>query len=51
MKARMEKNDHYRVSFQCYMVELYCNNLIDLFYEQPEGFGSVRPKLDIKEDP
>jgi hypothetical protein len=30
LKAKMEIDGHYQVSFECYMVELYLDRLIDL---------------------
>lgn len=30
LKAKMEKDGHYQVKFECYMVELYLDKLLDL---------------------
>ena len=30
IKAKMEKDGHFSVKFECYMVELYLDKLIDL---------------------
>jgi hypothetical protein len=31
LKSKMEANGHYKVSLECYMVQLYVDNLIDCF--------------------
>ena len=48
-KARMERNGQFTVSMECYMVQLYVDNLIDCFY--PGGGNSaLKAKLEIRED-
>jgi hypothetical protein len=32
IKQRMEKNDHYKVVLECYMVEIYKSNLEDSLF-------------------
>lgn len=48
IKQRMEKDNHYQVNLECYMVELYCNNLIDCYYQNPSK--DKRPSLEIREE-
>ena len=47
MKQKMEFNDHYQVNLECYMVQLYVDNLIDCFGNQT----GPKVKLEIREDP
>lgn len=54
VKERLEKDDHFTVSFSCYMVELYLDRLIDLLApdsaKQPAGHSTAE-QLKIREDP
>jgi hypothetical protein len=47
LKHRMEKDDHYRLNLECYMVELYVENLNDLLLGAPKDQSH---KLEIRED-
>lgn len=57
LKTRMEVNGHYRVTCDCYMVQLYIDNLIDCFgtsngsLTQLNQISQNRVKLEIREDP
>ena len=45
IKERLEKDNHFTVSFSCYMVELYLDRLIDLLVpdsaKQPASHASA----------
>ena len=47
IKQKMEKDSHYQISLECYMVELYCNNLIDCYNHSQSK--DKRP-LEIREE-
>ena len=54
----MEVNGHYRVTCDCYMVQLYVDNLIDCFISGGNNnsltqLGQIqnKVKLEIREDP
>jgi hypothetical protein len=54
IKHRMEKDGHFTVKFECYMIELYLDKILDLL---TTGHKSVKQsstqnqdKLDIRED-
>lgn len=49
-KQKMESNGHYIVSLECYMVQLYIDNLIDCFSSQTSSQSQLQKKLDIRED-
>ena len=56
LKTKMETNGHYRVSCDCYMVQLYVDNLIDCFGSSNNSLTQLnqiqnRVKLEIREDP
>ena len=51
LKNRLEHNDHYSIKFECYMVELYLDQLIDLLNPNRNVHGAGRAKLEIREDP
>jgi hypothetical protein len=56
IKARTEKGDKFRLRFECYMVELYMDKLIDMFdpYVQKRSNDLAKQnelkKLEIRED-
>lgn len=53
IKERLERDNHFTVSFSCYMVELYLDKLLDLLgpdgSKQPPGHST--DQLKIREDP
>jgi len=53
IKHKMEHNNHFSVSFECYMVELYLDKLNDLLQGgQSQNVSTMnKSKLDIREDP
>jgi hypothetical protein len=54
LKQRMEGNGHYKVTFECYMVQLYVDSLIDCFVSSStsQQHLQIKPvKLEIREDP
>ncbi len=56
LKHKMEVNGHYRVTCDCYMVQLYVDNLIDCFVTGGNSLTQLnqmsnKVKLEIREDP
>ena len=54
IKERLERDNHFTVSFSCYMVELYLDKLLDLLPDggkQALGHQSAPDPLKIREDP
>ena len=55
IKERLERDNHFTVSFSCYMVELYLDKLLDLLVpdgaKQSIGHHSASDQLKIREDP
>lgn len=59
IKERLEKDNHFTVSFSCYMVELYLDRLIDLLSpssgsgieSSKQGMNNSMDQLKIREDP
>ncbi len=55
IKQRMERNNHYKVVLECYMLEIYKSNLEDSLYPTKQttntNMSTARPKLEIMEDP
>ena len=55
IKERLERDNHFTVSFSCYMVELYLDKLLDLLVPDggklPIGHQSAPDQLKIREDP
>ena len=52
IKQKMEKDGHYQVKFECYMVELYLDKILDLLTSGQKKNGSTQnqERLDIRED-
>ena len=52
-KVKMEKSNQFSVRFECYMVELYLDKLVDLLNGGKNQNSSTlnKDKLDIREDP
>jgi hypothetical protein len=48
---RKNKELSYTVVFECYMVELYLDQLHDLLAPEPDEINQRKPKLDLREDP
>lgn len=48
IKRQMEMNN-FTIHFECYMVELYINNLIDCLFDR-QSTRDRPPSLDIRED-
>jgi len=53
IKNTMERDSHFSVSFECYMVELYLDKLNDLLQGGASANQSTlnKDKLEIREDP
>lgn len=54
IKQKMEKDNHFSVKFECYMVELYLDKLNDLltggFQNANQSSTKNKDKLEIRED-
>ena len=50
LKNKYESNHNYTINFECYIVELYLDQLHDLLYS-PETSQSEKPKLELVKDP
>ena len=52
LKHKMESSGHFRVNLECYMVQLYADNLSDCFVPSTSSQKELnRVKLEIREDP
>ena len=50
LKQKYEANQGFTINFECYIVELYLDQLHDLLYS-PETAATDKPRLELREDP
>jgi hypothetical protein len=55
IRQKMERDNHFTVKFNCYMVELYLDKINDLLVGGQKNVNQTsthnQDKLDIREDP